>query len=78
LSAFASLFKSTERLDAKNLVVPTENLILSNKRRPLKEPVSVPDRRFFFAVGSRRDFSVIAKDLLPAHSWDALAKTGRW
>ena len=47
LSAFASLFKSTVRIDAKNLVVPTENLIPSNKRRPLKEPVSVPDRRFF-------------------------------
>jgi hypothetical protein len=76
LSAFASLFKSTERLDAKNLVVPTENLIPYDERRLLKGPVSVPDLRFF-AAGTRRDFSVIAKDLLPAHTSDALAKTGR-
>ena len=36
LSAFASLFKSTERLDAKNLVVPTENLIPYDERGLLK------------------------------------------
>ena len=47
LSAFASLFKSTERLDAKNLVVPTENLIPYDERGLLKGPVSVPDLRFF-------------------------------
>jgi hypothetical protein len=34
----------------------------------------VSDRRFFSA-GTRPDFSVIAKDLVPAHTWDALAKT---
>lgn len=45
LSAFASLFKSTERLDAKNLVVPTENLILHDEHGLLKGPVSVPDVR---------------------------------
>ena len=47
LSAFASLFKSTVRIDAKNLVVPTENLILYDERGLLKGPVSVPDLRFF-------------------------------
>lgn len=47
LSAFVSLFKSTERLDAKNLVVPTENLILYDERGLLKGPVSVPDLRLF-------------------------------
>jgi hypothetical protein len=56
--------------------VPTENLILYEQRGLLKGPVSVPDLRFFSA-GTRRDFGVIAKDLLPAHTWDALAKTGR-
>ena len=45
LSAFASLFKLTERLDAKNLVVPTENLILYDEHGLLKGPVSVPDLR---------------------------------
>jgi hypothetical protein len=75
LSAFASLFKSTERLEVKNLVVPTENLILYDERGLLKGPRSVPDLRSF-AAGTRRDFSVIAKDLVPAHIWDALAKTG--
>src|SRR5450755_4441770 len=30
-----------------------------------------------FATSLGRDFSVIAKDLLPAHTRDALAKTGR-
>jgi hypothetical protein len=76
LSAFASLFKLTKLL--KNLVVPTENLILYDERGRLKRPVSAaPDLRFF-AAGIRRDFSVIAKDLLPAHTWDALAETGRW
>jgi hypothetical protein len=47
LSAFALLFKSTERLGAKNLVVPTENLILYDQRGLLKRPVSVPDLQFF-------------------------------
>ena len=47
LSAFASPFKSTERLEAKNLVVPTENLILYDERGLLKGPDSVPDLRFF-------------------------------
>jgi hypothetical protein len=37
---------------------------------------SVPDVRFL-AAGTKHYFSVIAKDLLPAHTWDALAKTGR-
>jgi len=77
LSAFASLFKSTVRIDAKNLVVPTENLILYDERGLLKGPSRCPICGFF-AAGTRRDFSVIAKDLLPAHTWDALAKTGRW
>jgi hypothetical protein len=62
LSTSASVFKSTERLEAKNLVVPIENLILYDQRGFLKGPVSVPDRRFFFAAGTRRDFGVIAKD----------------
>jgi hypothetical protein len=57
--------------------VPTENLILYDERGLLEGPVSVPDLRFFAAC-PRRDFSVIAKDLLPAHTWDALAKTGGW
>ena len=43
LSAFASLLKSTERLGAKKLVVPTENLILYDWCGLLKGPVSVPD-----------------------------------
>jgi hypothetical protein len=54
LSAFGSLFKSTERLGAKNLVVPTENLILHDQLGLLKGPVSMPDLRFF-AAGTRRD-----------------------
>ncbi len=53
LSVFASLFKSTERLGAKNLVVPTENLIQYDQRGLLKGPVSVPDLRFF-AAGTAR------------------------
>ena len=75
LSVFASLFKSTERLGAKNLIVPTENLILYDQR--LKGPSRCPICGCF-AAGTRRDFGVIAKDLRPAHTWDALAKTGRW
>ena len=47
LSAFASLFKSTKLLEAENLVVPTENLILYDERGLMKGPVSVPDLRFF-------------------------------
>ena len=43
LSAFASLLNSTERLGAKKLVVPTENLILYDWCGLLKGPVSVPD-----------------------------------
>ena len=82
LSAFASLLNSTERLGAKKLVVPTENLILYDWCGLLKGPVSVPDPAAVLrpvpgaiSVSSlRRDFSVIAKDLLPAHTWDALAK----
>ena len=76
LSAFASLFKSTVRIDAKNLVVPTGNPPVRRAQAP-EGPVSVPHLRFF-AASTRRDFSVIAKDLLPAHTSDALAKTGRW
>jgi hypothetical protein len=30
------------------------------------------------AADTKRDSSVVAKDLLPAHTRDALAKTGRW
>jgi hypothetical protein len=41
LSVFASLFKSTERLEAKTLVVPPENLILYDEHGLLKGPVSV-------------------------------------
>jgi len=55
------VFKSTERLEAKNLVVPTENLILYDQRGFLKGPVSVPDLGFL-AARTRRDFGVIAKD----------------
>ena len=77
LSAFASPFESTELLEAEDLVVPTENLILYDERGLLKGPSRCPICGFF-AAGTRRDFSVIAKDLLPAHTWDALAKTGRW
>jgi hypothetical protein len=74
LSAFPSLFKLTKLL--KNLVVPTENLILYDERGRLKRPVSTaPDLRF---PGIRRDFRVIAKDLLPAHTWDALARLAGW
>jgi hypothetical protein len=47
LSTSTSVFKSTERLEAKNLVMPIENLILYDQRGFLKGPVSVPDRRFF-------------------------------
>jgi hypothetical protein len=47
LTAFASLFKSTERLGGKNLVVPTENRLLYDQRGLLKGPVSVPDLRLF-------------------------------
>src|SRR5205807_640917 len=61
LSAFASLFKSTERLGAKNLVVPTENLILYDQRGLLKGP-SRCRSAVVFAAGTRRDFGVIAKD----------------
>jgi hypothetical protein len=57
--------------------VPTENLILHDERGLLKVLASVPDLRFFCGRYSRRDFSVIAKDLLPAHTRDALAKTGK-
>ncbi len=46
LSAFASLFKSRKRLEAENLVVPTENVILYAERGLLKGTVSVPDLRF--------------------------------
>ena len=76
LSAFASLLKSTERLGAKNIVV-TENLILYDQRGLLKGSSRCPIGGFF-AAGTRRDFGVIAKDLLPAHTWDELAKTRRW
>jgi hypothetical protein len=31
-----------------------------------------------FLLRTMGDFSVIAKDLLPAHAWDALAKTRQW
>ena len=34
-------------LEAEDLVLPTENLILYAQRGLLKEPVSVPDLRFF-------------------------------
>ena len=34
-------------------------------------------RSAFFLRRTMCDFSVIAKDLLPAHAWDALAKVGR-
>ena len=61
----------------KNLVVATENRLLYDQRGLLKGPVSVPDLRFSGACASY-DFGVIAKDLLRAHTWDALAKTGRW
>jgi hypothetical protein len=47
LSAFASPFESTKLLEAEDLVLPTENLILYAQRGLLKEPVSVPDLRFF-------------------------------
>ena len=53
--------------------MPTENLILDDQRGLLKEPVSVLDLRFF-AAGTRRDFSVIAKDVLSARTRDALAE----
>ena len=78
LSVFASLFRSTERLGAKNLFVPAENLILYDQRGLLKGPVSVPDLRFFLRPIPGRAFGVIAKDLLLAHTWEALAKTGSW
>ena len=45
LSAFASLFESTKLLEAEDLVVPIENLILYDERGLLMEPVSVPGRR---------------------------------
>jgi hypothetical protein len=35
-------------------------------------------RSVFFRAGTRGDFSVIAKDLPPAHTWDTGAETGRW
>ena len=56
--------------------MPAENLILYDQRGLLKGPVSVPDLRFFLRPIPGRAFGVIAKDLLPAHTWDALAKTG--
>ena len=78
LSAFASPFESTELLEAEDLVVPTENLILYDQRwRPMRPVSTAPDLPFFSA-GTRRDFSVIAKDLRLAHTRDALAQTGRW
>jgi hypothetical protein len=36
LSTSASVFKSTERLEAKNLVVPIENLILEDRPAQLR------------------------------------------
>jgi len=56
LSAFGSPFESTELLEAEDLVVPTENLILYDSDRPSEEPVSAPDLRFFSA-GTRRDLN---------------------
>jgi hypothetical protein len=47
LSAFAAPFESTKLLEAEDLVVPTENLIVYERRGLLKEPVSVPGLRFF-------------------------------
>ena len=47
LSAFASPFESTKLLEAEDLVVPTEDLILYDQRGLLKGPVSVPDLRLF-------------------------------
>ena len=51
--------------------MPAENLILYDQRGLLKGPVSVPDLRFFLRPIPGRAFGVIAKDLLPAHTWDA-------
>jgi hypothetical protein len=51
--------------------VPTENLILYDERgRPMRPVSTVPDLPFF-AAGTMRDFSAIAKDSLSAHSRDA-------
>ena len=50
-------------------------LIRYDQRGLLKAPVSVADLRL--CCGRyQADFGVIAKDLLPAHTWDALATGG--
>ena len=54
----------------------TQNLILCEQRMRLKDSSQRRPICGFFAAGTRRDVSVIAKDLLPAHTWDAVAKTG--
>jgi hypothetical protein len=66
---------TTKLLDAEILVMPVENLLATNAGRLGGR---LNGSLFFFAADIRRDFSVIAKDLLPAHTWGTLAKTGRW
>jgi len=55
--------------------VPTKRLILYDEWAPERARLNGA-RSVFLAAGTRRDFSVIAKDLLLAHTRDALAKTG--
>ncbi len=75
LSAFTSLFKSTERLGATNL---SENLILYDQRGLLKGPVPVPDLRFVCGRRYPGAISVSSLKICCRCILGTLAKTGRW